>query len=229
MAETPDVDALKRRGRRRLIGAIALVLLAVIVLPMVFDAQPQQSTAPVSVRIPEEDAAPFKPKVVPKSAPEKAAPPLVAPPPAAASSANALATGDASTPPPASEAPAFAPAPQAKPAPTPLAQPKAAAPPAEKASRATGSAPAAVPAVEGSFYVPVAALADAGKLKELTGKLSAAKLPYFTQPVATAKGQVTRVRTGPFTSREEAARAVEKLKSLGLKPGNVAAPAARGG
>ena len=41
MADADDVDALRRRGRRRLLGAIALVLLAVIVLPMVFDPEPR--------------------------------------------------------------------------------------------------------------------------------------------------------------------------------------------
>src|SRR5206468_3454444 len=39
MAEAQDVDTLKRRGRRRLVGAVALVLLAVIVLPMVPDPE----------------------------------------------------------------------------------------------------------------------------------------------------------------------------------------------
>ena len=57
-----DVDTLKRRGRRRLVGAVALVLLAVIVLPMVFDPEPRRSAPPVSVRIPGEDDSAFKPK-----------------------------------------------------------------------------------------------------------------------------------------------------------------------
>src|SRR5215510_1913631 len=57
-----DVDTLKRRGRRRLVGAVALVLLAVIVLPMVFDPEPRPVAPPVSVRIPGEDDTPFKPK-----------------------------------------------------------------------------------------------------------------------------------------------------------------------
>lgn len=57
-----DVDTLKRRGRRRLVGAVALVLLAVIVLPMVFDPEPRAPAPAVSVRIPGEDEAPFKPK-----------------------------------------------------------------------------------------------------------------------------------------------------------------------
>jgi DedD protein len=64
-----DIDTLKRRGRRRLVGAVALVLLAVIVLPMVFDPEPRPVAPPISVRIPGEDEAPFKPKpVTPKAA-----------------------------------------------------------------------------------------------------------------------------------------------------------------
>jgi len=46
MAENEDVNTLKRRGRRRLVGAIALVLAAVIVLPMVFDSEPRGSAPP---------------------------------------------------------------------------------------------------------------------------------------------------------------------------------------
>lgn len=74
--EQQDVDTLKRRGRRRLVGAVALVLLAVIVLPMVFDQQPRPP-APVSVRIPGEDEAPpFKPApAAAKKAEQKAAAP----------------------------------------------------------------------------------------------------------------------------------------------------------
>src|SRR5262245_914397 len=76
MAESEDVNTLKRRGRRRLVGAIALVLAAVIVLPMVFDSDPRGSAPPVSVRIPAEDDSGFTPKVTPKApgkAPEKTA------------------------------------------------------------------------------------------------------------------------------------------------------------
>ena len=40
---------------------------------------------------------------------------------------------------------------------------------------------------------------------------------------ATAKGGVTRVRAGPFASREAAEHAVEQLKALGFKPGSVTA------
>lgn len=196
MAETPDVNTLKRRGRRRLVGAIALVLLAVIVLPMVFDTEPGQGVAPVSVRIPSEDT-PFSPAVQPKQPPAPAA--QSAKPPAEAAK----------------------PAPAAKPA----ADHSAASPPHTAASKKPAAesererAEAALADVE--YVVPVAALSSRDKVKELTQRLAQAKLPYYTEQIATASGQVTRVRVGPFTSREAADKAAQKLKGLGLRPGSV--------
>ena len=150
MAEEQDVDTLKRRGRRRLIGAVALVLLAVIVLPMVFDPEPR-GTAPVSVRIPGEDEAPFAPKPPPKKVePAK----------------------KAETPPP---------------------------PPAEE------------------FVVQVGAFANP---QAAIAKLKSAKMPYTTESM---QGNLTRVRAGPFPSRDAADKALEQLKSLGFQPGAVTA------
>ena len=60
--EQQDVETLKRKGRRRLVGAVALVLAAVIVLPMVFDPEPRGTGSTLSVRIPAEDETPFTPK-----------------------------------------------------------------------------------------------------------------------------------------------------------------------
>ncbi|MFZ6817676.1 SPOR domain-containing protein [Undibacterium sp. Ji22W] len=48
----------KKRARRRLIGAVALVLAAVIGLPMVFDSEPKQGTSKIAIEIPAKDAAP---------------------------------------------------------------------------------------------------------------------------------------------------------------------------
>ena len=70
MAEAQDVETLKRRGRRRLVGSVALVLAAVIVLPMVFDPEPKRADVAVNVRIPGENETKFSPKVEAK-APEK--------------------------------------------------------------------------------------------------------------------------------------------------------------
>jgi DedD protein len=202
MAESQDVNALRRRGRRRLVGAIALVLAAVIVLPWIFDPQPRQAP-PVSVRIPGEDETPFVPKAAPK-------------PPA-----------------PAAKTERPVPAPEPAPAAAKPAAPKSDAVPAEKAQAAKPTAPS-TPAAGGSleraraeaalanapqYYVPVGAYTDPANV---IAKLKAAKLAYFTEPVATAKGTVTRVRAGPFASREAAEKAHKQLKGLGFAPGNVA-------
>src|SRR5690348_13054714 len=72
MADNEGVNTLKRRGRRRLVGAIDLVLLAVIVLPMVFDSEPRVAPPPVSVRVPSADESGITPKVTPKAPEQKA-------------------------------------------------------------------------------------------------------------------------------------------------------------
>jgi DedD protein len=151
-----DVDTLKRRGRRRLVGAVALVLLAVIVLPMVFDPEPSPVAPPVSVRIPGEDDAPFKPK----PPPQKPAPP-------------------------------------------------------EKKDAA--KAPEKKDAAKEEYVVPIGAFSSP---ENVTTKLAAAKIPHYTEAVP---GNLTRVRAGPFPTREAAEEAATKLKGLGLEPGAVTA------
>ncbi|MDA1118037.1 MAG: SPOR domain-containing protein, partial [Proteobacteria bacterium] len=69
------------------------------------------------------------------------------------------------------------------------------------------------------FMVPVGVYADPGNV---IGKLKAAKLPYYTESLATAKGPVTRVRAGPFATQDAAEKAHKQLRSLGFSPGNVA-------
>jgi DedD protein len=180
-----DIETLKRRGRRRLVGAVALVLAAVIVLPMVFDPEPRRGAPPVSVRIPGEDDAPFKPKPVPKS-PEKKLEEKKAEQPPAEGKAEKKAGEKAVLSKPA----------PAKPA------------PAERAR-----AEAALAGVE--YVVQVGAFSNP---KDVIAKLEAAKLPYYTEAL---KDNLTRVRAGPFPTKEAAEKARERLKGLGLEPGTV--------
>jgi DedD protein len=193
MAEALDVNTLKRRSRRRLVGAVALVLLAVIVLPMVFDTEPRQTEPSVSVRIPPEDDAKFTPKLA-EPAP---APAAETPAPSAAPRAPAQTQAKVETAPKRAET---------KPAPR-----------GESSERAR--AEAALRGVE--YVVPVIALANVDKVKEQTARLAAAKLPYYTEPVATAKGSVTRIRAGPFADRAAAEKAAEKLRGMGFNPGKI--------
>ena len=186
-----DVDALKRRGRRRLVGAVALVLLAVIVLPMVFDPEPRRNVPPVSVRIPGENDSTFTPQP-PKPAPAPEAPPAKTAPEATpvAPAKPAVSEAEKPTEPKAAEKKA----PSTKPAPSERARAEA--------------------ALAGAQYiVPVGAFANADGV---VAKLSAAKIPHYTE---TAPGNLTRVRAGPFDTKEAADKAAERLKTLGLRPG----------
>lgn len=202
MAEDQDVNTLKRRGRRRLVGAIALVLAAVIVLPMVFDSEPKGSAPPVSVRIPGEDETGFTPKVTPKSAPvqEQKAP--------------AKAVGKTAETAP--EVPPEKPAPKVEITVTKGSDKAVARPDAEQ--KRAEAALAGAPGGE-QFMVPAGAYVDPAGVIE---KLKEARIPYYTEPIATKQGTVTRVRAGPFASRDAADKALQQLKDLGLKPGNVA-------
>ena len=89
---------LRGRARRRLAGAIALVLAAVIVLPMVLDSQPVPVADNIPIKVPERNT-PFQPQV---------SEPQVAPPVASAQGAGQTSgaaapadpTGTIPTPPP---------------------------------------------------------------------------------------------------------------------------------
>ena len=168
MADNEDVNTLKRRGRRRLVGAIALVLVAVIVLPMVFDSEPNGSAPLVSVRIPGEDESGFMPKVAPK---------------------------------------------------LPSPQEQKAAEKALEAQAGGEKKPLEAVLTEEQFMVPVGAYVDPAGVIE---KLKLAKIPYYTEPIATKNGSVTRVRAGPFASRAAAEKVLQELQGLGLKPGSIA-------
>jgi DedD protein len=180
--EQQDVDALKRRGRRRLVGAVALVLLAVIVLPLVFDPEPRKTLPPVSVTVPPRDDVGFTPKG------PKPPPPVEAKAPEEKKSAEPVKP----------EAPKVA---------APLEAPKEIVKERARAEAALANA---------QFVVPVGAFANPDGV---IAKLAAAKVPYYTEA---APGNLTRVRAGPFTSREAADKAAARLKGLGLQPGPVA-------
>ena len=57
------------------------------------------------------------------------------------------------------------------------------------------------------YVVQVAALNDADKAKQMRDQIAAAGIKAYTEVVPTAKGNVTRVRAGPFAERADAERA----------------------
>lgn len=73
MADNDAQLHLKKRARRRLVGAVFFVSAVAVVLPMVMDHEPRQAVQDVEIRIPGQDEKPLAPKfaVAPVEGPEK--------------------------------------------------------------------------------------------------------------------------------------------------------------
>lgn len=90
MAKTISEEELqlRKRARRRLIGAIALVTMVVVFLPMVLDHEPKPVSQDISIQIPSpNNSGTFTSKIVPvvPGTPEaaKSEPEVIPPPPTA--------------------------------------------------------------------------------------------------------------------------------------------------
>jgi len=215
---------LKRRARRRLIGAIVLVTAIIVILPMVLDSEPKTPGQEVSVKIPSPDSAAFTSKVAPtpaapesKTVPKAPEPKPAAKPPVEEAKKIAAAPPVVVTPPAVKEAPKEVPKPALK-TETELSKAPPAKAPAKPAAKKPK--PAAKPEA-GKFVVQVIALADAERAKQMQGQITAAGIKSYTEVVKTAKGDVTRVRAGPFATRQAAEKARDQLKALGMS-GNIA-------
>lgn len=222
---------LRKRARRRLVGAIALATIIAVFLPMVLDHEPKPASQDVSIRIPSPNSGAFTSKIVPvptgvKPAPGAPAKPEVTTGPEAAAQVTPTARPDV---PRTAAAPAAIPAVVATP---PAGTDTEAAPPrkavAEKPRPASNPAdkPKAVEKIKAhtkgaaAYVVQVAALNDTDKAKQIREQLAAAGVKVYTEVVPTTTGNVTRVRAGPYASREDAEKARDKLKGMGLS-GNV--------
>jgi DedD protein len=193
----PQLDELRRRARRRLVGAVVLALAAAVLVPMLLESDPKPLGEDVSVKIPPVDDSRFVNKVgekakvdapaskdAPKDGP--ATPPKsvasaeqrVLAPPSAKPAATAK-PGDAAPPvpdmsaKPAEPAADAAPAPKAEPKPVepvkPLEQPKAA-----EATKAPEPARAPAPAKAG----------DTGKAAEPAKATEPAKAGSYSVQLA---------------------------------------------
>jgi DedD protein len=138
-------------------------------------------------------AAALPPKAVPGESVETAKP-------EAAPSKDARPS-PAKTPPPAVEQPV----PQAPPTPIDEAPPPPAAPPAPKSE---------APAATGAYAVQLGVFANAANADQLRARLTQNGIASYLE---------TRVRLGPFSTREDALAAQERLRRLGMATGVVVA------
>jgi DedD protein len=224
------VQEARTRARRRLIGAVVLVVIGVIGFPLLFETQPRPIPVDIPIDIPRKETAP------PLATPVAKPPRPVAAAPAAdtpASSSGPIVTETVAeagreVPPPAARSASAA----AKPASAPKPATVAAVKPAASAATARPAASAAAesrrakallegegadkdPAGAGRFVVQVGAFSDAAAARDTRQKIEKLGLKTYTQVAETASGSRIRVRVGPFASRDEAERAQARIKAAG--------------
>jgi DedD protein len=220
----PDNDEaldLRRRARRRLVGAIALVVALVLIPPWVMDLEPKPVATDLTVEIPKQEPGGLRAPSVPAApaSPASGMAPDRAPAPGPGAAEGVPRPPDVK---PESGLPGEKPRPEAaKPAPKPAAVARAASP--ESARKSADAKRAEAILNEERFVVPLGAFANKENVKQLEARLAKAGVKYFTETVTTPAGEQTRVRAGPFPSRDAAEQTREKLKGLGLSPGNVIA------
>lgn len=186
---------LRKRARRRLVGAVALVVVVVAAVPMILDSEPRQRPQHIDVQIP---PIPDQPSNEPRG--------LQPPPRNAADSAPApgAAARQRSEPRAADPAPVSPSGVPAKPA---------------TANGGAGEKAAVSTSAADGYAVALIATVSADKAREVKQRLERLKLPVYTQK--TPDGEKTRVRVGPFASRDAAEQARQRLIKLGFDPGNV--------
>lgn len=256
MAEKPDPMEdndvqlqIKKRARRRLIGAIFFFSVVAAVLPMIMDEAPKQSVQDVEIRIPGQDEKPFAPQLAPlpesKPLPEKA-------PVSAAPASVSEATIPAPVKPTARVLETTREAPEIKPAvkpvekaekPEKLVKPEKAAPktPEKPATKAADKSPASEKSADkseeakraaailsgqaahgktadkgGDYLVLIGAFSDEANVNILRKKLGELKIKVITEVLNTPQGKKTRVRAGPFPSKDAAEQALAKMRRIGV-------------
>ncbi|WP_395060132.1 SPOR domain-containing protein [Polaromonas sp.] len=224
-----SVEAMRKRAKHRLIGAVVLVLIGVLGFPLLFDTQPRPVAVDIPIEIPGKNTV--KPLVMPAPAPKVAAS-------ASAAASEKVAAPSSLTPreeivsekpvapvPPAQNAIKTEAKTEAKPEPKAVVKPPVSGDEAARAKALLEGKPAAPAAAaskvassdtEGRLVVQVGAFADEDKAREVRQKLERAGLKTYTQVADTKDGKRIRVRVGPFATRADADKAASKIKGLDL-------------
>ncbi|MDD4979282.1 MAG: SPOR domain-containing protein [Gallionella sp.] len=214
---------LRRKLRRRLIGAAALTLAVVVILPMVLDSEPKSNGGDIELRIPAADkVGDFVPGKAteevydnPASAVSAASPDETISPVAvqatpslpitvaAPASATVVATEKSS--------PVVA---QAAPAPIKKIEPAKTVASSAKNTVVAKPAPTKATATEDSFVAQVGAYSSADTAKRELAQLKAWGFKAYTEK----SGNTIRVRVGPYPEREKAEKVRVLLEKHGLHP-----------
>ncbi|MDO9206033.1 SPOR domain-containing protein [Methylotenera sp.] len=220
VAESPNNQelALKKRARRRLVGAIALVLFMVIVLPKILQDRaalaPQES---IKITMPDENIVQQIESVDRNATPVESQAEVVAleesiniEGPASSETADEIQTENkkandknSATSALVAEAKVAVKSPDIK--------------KDENKSSESKSSEVKVPSIKSeSFSIQVGVFSDMANVKQLQARLKQAGLDSRTENISTPKGEKIRLKAGRFNSRQEAAYALTKLQAADL-------------
>lgn len=223
----------KKRARRRLVGAIALVLLMIILLPIVLEDRAEVSSPQeIAIVMPDGDVSDEvvvseelitiddlkatktdevkpEPLVLPKPKAEKTNTKDVVP--ATKQKVAVKSTAEVKSKPVVKEK-SKAPA-ETKPKPTAATEKKTEAKAPTKKEAPVKSEPISA---TGKFYVQIGVFSNIDNVKKLQVKLDELGYQSVTEKMQSATGDKTRLRTASFDGRNEAAIALENIKDAGL-------------
>jgi len=232
----------KRRARRRLIGATALVLAAIIGLPMIFDSEPKPFSDEIAIQIPARDA-PATRQSAPSLPPLELSPPtnrVVEKPSAPIAPVAPVAVPKIDTPAPVVKnnvaepvqaekevkkevAPKESSKEKTKEITKEKASDKSKDKSKDKASNKTESAKQSDSKNTKSnrdlpirYVLQVAAVENKAKADDMQEKLKKAGIKSYSQKISTKAGDRIRIRVGPFVNKEEAEKMRARLRKLGL-------------
>ena len=180
---------LKKRARRRLVGAVALVLLVVVFLPMFLDSEPKPLNQDIAITIP------------PLPGPDSSSQPATTAPAGVAPSSTVMPLAKTEIAPPVR--------------PAPVAVPKAETPKPEPRP-----APVQPAKTSEDYVVQLGAFSSPANARALQRRLQENKFKAYTEVIKKSGGERTRVRVGPYDSREAAEKARQRMRSLKLVIGD---------
>ncbi|TKR33924.1 sporulation protein [Luteimonas gilva] len=195
--------------KQRLWGAVILIALAVIFLPMLIQGPaPDSGVADVPLTMPNAPAGQYEtrelPLVTPAEAPEGGA---VGMTPSSASPDAA----DPARPQPATTAPA---ATASASQPVPLGEGGVSAPAALPAEAPAPAASLPAPAAGGDYAVNLGSFASAANAEGAVRALKQAKLPAYSEPATVNGRSGYRIRVGPYATRPDAEAARLRAQEL---------------
>ncbi len=237
-ASEAQADDLRGRARRRLIGALALVVAAVIVVPLLIQTQPEHApSTPIVVPapvppMPDPNQALATPSAESGATLHEAPPAIDGGEPVAelpvpdAATASAPDSGTPSQAAAAEPAPGPRTEPEPRPEPAPKPEPKPEANAQDKRTDdgsvalallegrpASSAAPAA--ANQGSFVLQAASYStEADAVARRDGLVAAGITNAFVETASPGGKTTYRLRVGPFPTREAAQAALTRLRSL---------------